>query len=381
MKLNLWQTERKHNMKFGIVFTSDYEIHGNGEGSPKDLMVEPTDRMMQLFNQYGAKLTIMADIGEIIRFGEHFQETGNDEFHYEEITTQLKTAVKSGHDVQLHIHPSYFNARNINGKWNQNWEEYSIADLPFERLNELVKAGKNFLEELLKPVKPDYTCFAFRAANWSMHPSANIVKALVSNTIAIDTSVFKYGKRTGRVTFDYTDAFNDAIPWTVDHTDVCKYDKQGKLLEFPIYSENRNIFAFLSPNRIFRLILEKMHPDQKYEPADLNENSANKAEEKKSVFTKIVSLFSDKHAWKMDFNQCTGKQLIAGLKRIEKKYSDFDKKVPVVLIGHSKIFTKINEKQLKPFLEYVRNNSDIYFFADFTDFNLNDYRLNPYSEN
>lgn len=362
-------------MKFGVVFTSDYEIHGNGEGSPKDLMVEPTERMIQLFDQYGAKLTIMADIAEIIRFGEHFRETGKDEFYFNEITNQLKTAVKSGHDVQLHIHPSYFNAKYNNGKWDQNWEEYSIADLTFERLNEVVKIGKDFLEELLKPVKPDYSCIAFRAANWSMHPSRNIVKALANNNISIDTSVFKYGKRTGRVTFDYTDAFNEVIPWTIDHSDVCKYDEHGQLVEIPIYSENRNIFAFLSPNRIFRLILEKMHPDQKYEPAELNDKTINNAEQKKSVLNKALSFISDKHAWKMDFNQCTGKQLLAGLQRIEKKYSDLNKKIPVVLIGHSKIFTRLNEKQLKPFLQYVKNHPDKYFFADFSDFNLADYGL------
>jgi hypothetical protein len=31
-----------------LIFTLDYEIHGNGDGSPYQLMVEPTYRLMSL---------------------------------------------------------------------------------------------------------------------------------------------------------------------------------------------------------------------------------------------------------------------------------------------------------------------------------------------
>ena len=54
-----------------VIFTLDYEIHGNGEGCPSELMVEPTRRMMDLFDRYGAKLTIMADVAEILKFKEY----------------------------------------------------------------------------------------------------------------------------------------------------------------------------------------------------------------------------------------------------------------------------------------------------------------------
>ena len=90
-----------------MLFTSDYEIHGNGHGSPRELMVETTDRMLRQFDRYGAKLTIMADVAEIMRFERYSTETGRDDFNSREIRHQLQRAVTSGHDVQLHIHPSY----------------------------------------------------------------------------------------------------------------------------------------------------------------------------------------------------------------------------------------------------------------------------------
>ena len=37
---------------FKVLFTSDYEIHGSGMGSPRDLVVDPTTRMLDQFDRY-----------------------------------------------------------------------------------------------------------------------------------------------------------------------------------------------------------------------------------------------------------------------------------------------------------------------------------------
>src|SRR5260370_37471532 len=106
---------------FRVIFTLDYELHGNGDGRPLELMVEPTGRLLALFERYGAKLTIMADIAEILKFKEYREHFGRDDYHYESVTEQLREAVRRGHDVQLHIHSSYFNARYERGRWVQDW--------------------------------------------------------------------------------------------------------------------------------------------------------------------------------------------------------------------------------------------------------------------
>ena len=41
-----------------LILTLDYEIHGNGEGSPRDLMVRPTDRLLEMLNTVDGKLTL-----------------------------------------------------------------------------------------------------------------------------------------------------------------------------------------------------------------------------------------------------------------------------------------------------------------------------------
>jgi peptidoglycan/xylan/chitin deacetylase (PgdA/CDA1 family) len=348
----------------GPIFTSDYEIHGNGDGCPMDLMVEPTRRMLDLFDEYGAKLTIMADIAEILKFSEYKSQFGRDDYYYEAIIDQLRDAIRRGHDVQLHIHSSFFNARYEQGRWAQDWSEYNFAGLPPQRLKEVIALGKEFLESLLQPVDPQYQCYVFRAANWSMSPSRDVVQALLDNGIKIDTSVFKYGYRRGLVSFDYSSAFSELVPWRVDQNDICRLSRAGALVEFPIYSENRWVGAFLTPQRLQRAYMTRQHriangdgpsPD----PA---------AQTKPNQYRENGSWLLRRSAWKADFNQCSGRQLVGALKRAEAHCGATPERIPFVLIGHSKLFTRFNAWSLRSFLSFVRNNPERFWFAKFNDF-------------
>lgn len=356
---------------FGSLFTLDYEIHGNGEGCPYELMLEPTERMLKLFDQYGAKLTIMADVGEILKFKEYLDQTGEDKFYYRDIVKQLRTALTTGHDVQLHIHSSYFGSQYENGSWSQNWLEYSLAELPYPRLNEIIGICKDFLEDILRPVKPDYRCFAFRAANWSMSPSPNIVRALLNNNITIDSSVWKHGTWDKIVKFDYTNAYSDLIPWPASARDICEKDENSDLLEIPIYCEKRNIWHFVTENRLYRLRQASRH---KHPSTKFGYEHPQQVPPKSSKIKRLVNVLTKKHAWKMDFNQCTGSQLVGALKRIAAKYGHLQQDLPVVLIGHSKIFTKSNGRSLRHFLEFIRENPRHYYFATFSDYDLKDFK-------
>src|SRR5439155_1177973 len=112
---------------------------------------------------------------------------------------------------------------------------------------------------MLRPVRADYRCEVFRAANWSVSPSANVVSALVQNGIRIDTSVFKFGRRDGLVNFDYADAASNMTPWRADSGAIWKQNQQGPIWEVPIYSENRSLPAFLTLNRVYRVMASRSH--------------------------------------------------------------------------------------------------------------------------
>lgn len=355
-----------------LIFTLDYEIQGSGEGSPHELMVEPTRRMMRSFERFGAKLTIMADVAEIAQFRQYSESHGEDRFHSKAIEDQLREAAGRGHDVQLHIHSSYYGARYENGRWVQDWTQYDLARLGYERLAGMIGEGKAYLESLLRPVAPDYACLAFRAANWSMQPSGDIVRALRDNGILFDTSVFKYGSRSGRlVHFDYTHAFSDLVPWPVDETDLCLADPNGALWEVPICCENSWLWRFLSVSRFHRIRESRIPALGKtprggggqgadVSPGERRDGCAGRR------LRKLASLLR-KNPLKMDFNKCSGRQLIRALKRIDAKYGDFPHPLPVVLIGHSKLYTRYNEKNLAVFLEHVARHAGRYRFATFRE--------------
>jgi hypothetical protein len=358
-----------------VIFTLDYELHGNGEGSPYELMVEPTERMLDLFERHGAKLTIMADVAEILKFQEYLENHGKDLFHFAAIKDQLRDAIRLGHDVQLHIHSSYCNAKFSEGRWIQDWDEYNLAGLDRERLSSIVNRGKKFLEDLLKPVNSDYSCIAFRAANWSVSPAANVVAALTENSIPIDTSVFKYGHRSGLVNFDYGSAHSDLVPWSANPSDICRKDPSGRIVEFPIYCEKRRLGSFLSANRLYRVVLGKRHQV----PKSSNSVNSGSNQTRKDIFSPLRkggNFIFGKHPWKADFNQCTGRQLIRALLNAEGKYRDHIEPLPFVLIGHSKLFTRHNERSLESFLEFVASGSDRFGFGCFRDFDLESFRNN-----
>jgi hypothetical protein len=356
---------------FDIIFTLDYEIHGSGEGSPYELMVEPTRRLMRRMERHGAKLTIMADVAEIARFKQYAAAHGDDRFNAEMIEDQLREAVGSAHDVQLHIHPAYYGARWQDERWVLNWADYDLARLGYERLSTMIGDGRTYLESLLRPVVPEYECMAFRAANWSMQPSGDIVRALRDQGIRIDTSVFKYGSRSGRVCFDYTNAFSNLVPWPVGPADICLPDPEGVLWEVPIYCEERWLWDFLSVSRLHRIWQAMAHPmpESRDRAGDdhrgVGRTPARRGNGLLRGPLRKLELLVRRHARKMDFNQCSGRQLVDTLRRVEATHGECPHPLPLVLIGHSKLFTTYNEEDFAVFLEYVAGHTARYRFATF----------------
>lgn len=336
--------------KYNLYFTLDYEIHGNGEGNPMKMMVEPTYRLMSLLEKYGQKLTIMADVAEILCFKRYAAETVHDDNHVAEIEAQLCEAIKRGHDVQLHVHSSYFKAVYKNGAFDQCIEEYNMAALPIERIDEMVAQCVTYLETLLKPIKKDYRVWLFRAANWSMMPTENLYRVLVKHGITHDTSVFKGGVQGGNVCYDYREAYDNLFAYPASVRNINEYDAEGKLIELPIYTEMRPFWDFVTPMRVFRMIRAKFH---KHKHSAANEARATNISSGDNRKLSLKSFFR-LSPLKMDFNQVNSRGLKRMMKNVMHRSEDALKdSVDVILIGHSKTFVPYNEKTLEPFLKWI----------------------------
>lgn len=345
-------------MSYKLYFTLDYEIHGNGDGNPYQLLVEPTYRLMDMLEQYSQRVTIMADVAEILCFKRYKEETGKDDFYVAEIEQQLCDAIRRGHDVQLHIHSSYFKAHWNGIHFDQCIEEYNMAALPHERITEMVGQCVEYLESLLKPIKSDYKVWLYRAANWSMMPTPILYKVLTEYGITHDTSIYKGGCQGGNVCYDYRNAYDNLLSYPASAKDINRYDAYGTLIEMPIYTEMRPFWSFISPIRVFRMIRAKFHKHKHNESASISkvQQVANKDDNRKMS----LRSFFVKSPMKMDFNQVNGKGLIRMMKNIMlRAQREHLEHVDVMLIGHSKTFVPYNEKTLRPFLEWTRKNPAI----------------------
>lgn len=337
-------------MKYNLHFTLDYEIHGNGDGDPMSLMVEPTYRLMNLLERYGQRVTIMADVAEIMAF-KRVPEWAD---KVAAIEHQLGEAIRRGHDVQLHIHSSYFKSQWDGHHFDQCIDEYNMAALPIERIDEMVGESVRYLENLLRPIQPDYKVWLFRAANWSMMPTENLYKVLVRHGITHDTSVYKGGCQGGNVSYDYREAYDNLVSYPASSKDINRYDAEGQIVEMPIYTEMRPFWAFVSPIRMFRMVRAKFHKHKHAAVQTAVSVQANKGDNRKLSIKSFFRL----SPLKMDFNQVSGRGLIRMMKNIERRCDAAD----VVLIGHAKTFVPYNERTLEPFLKWVEKKIDKYTF-------------------
>lgn len=52
-------------MKLQLIFTLDYEIFGDGSGSVNREQIIPTNQLLDIFDQYNAKLTLFLNMANI----------------------------------------------------------------------------------------------------------------------------------------------------------------------------------------------------------------------------------------------------------------------------------------------------------------------------
>ena len=94
------------------------------------------------------------------------------------IEQQIQQAAIDGHDIQLHIHPQWYNAKYENGQWQLNLNNWRLGDFKGENnycIKELISDCKTALEKLIKPVKPDYKCIGL--CRYNIMPSAKFLYA------------------------------------------------------------------------------------------------------------------------------------------------------------------------------------------------------------
>ncbi len=223
------------------IFTVDYEVYGNGAGSLSELVYEPARKLKRVFDKLGAKLVVFVEAAEL----DAIEAAGTDPA-ISDVKQQLREFHRDGHEVALHLHPQWANARWRDGQWELDYTEYNLCTLPPERITQIVDRALAWLRSVLDDSR--FTPLSFRAGNWLFQPTANAAQVLASRGIQVDSSVFKGGFQSQH-RLDYRPALRNGWHWRFRH-DVNLPRHDGLLLELPIYTEMVPFWQMLTTKRV-----------------------------------------------------------------------------------------------------------------------------------
>ena len=153
-------------------------------------MLEPIDLLIELFYKHNCKMTIFWDVLHYIRAKEL-----NIDREVKKIENSIKKLIEFGHDVQLHIHSHWIDAKYLNGQWIfPTYEHYRLQSLNENEIFNIVAISKKTIESLTKR-----KVYAFRAGGWQIEPFKKLKEALLKNGIFVDSSVASGKKYDGLI--------------------------------------------------------------------------------------------------------------------------------------------------------------------------------------
>ena len=102
-----------------IALTLDYELFGNGSGDMFEDVIYPTEEILTIYDKTNVKSTIFFEVVEYWKLREAW-DAGNKMGYKKDpalaMKDQIIKAFQKGHDIQLHIHPQWLNAKYINNQ-------------------------------------------------------------------------------------------------------------------------------------------------------------------------------------------------------------------------------------------------------------------------
>jgi len=309
------------------LFTLDYEIYGNGEGALKDLVYDPADRLIAIFEKWDARFVNFVEVAEF----ERIEECGTDP-HIDLVTKQIRDLHQKGFEIALHMHPQWYNARHEEGRWHLDHNEYNLCTLPRSRIVEIVERALRYLRYAVDQSK--FTPLSFRAGNWLFQPTRIAANVLAERGIKIDSSVFKGGLQHN-YNLDYRRALKNGYYWPFS-VDANQPDPSGDWIEVPIYTEMVPVWRMATSKR--------MH---------FGKNVGIAGQTTRRRINRALDFLRFRYPLKFDFCRMTLDEMTSMVKRVireDAKNPIFYR--PLVAIGHTKDLNDF--KSVDGFLAFLR---------------------------
>jgi len=308
------------------IFTIDYEIYGNGEGSLRELVYKPAQRLRQIFRKRNARFVAFIEVAELERMDAQDTDPA-----IALVKKQIREFYGDGFELGLHLHPQWYNARYENGRWFLDYSEYNLCTLLRERIIQIIDRSIAYFQELLG--EPEFIPFSFRAGNWLFQPTRTTANVLAERGIKVDSSVFKGGLQHQHK-LDYRRALRNGYYWMfTDHADVP--DPKGSLLELPIHTQMVPTWKMFTSKRI-----------------GLQQKAPSAAKTGMKMLTRFRDFLRFRYPLKFDFCSMTIEEMIGTVDTVIREDQQDPKSFrPIVAIGHTKDL--IDFKAIDFFLSYL----------------------------
>jgi hypothetical protein len=229
-----------------LAFVDDWELSGNGSGDARALQFRPMRELVKIYNAHKVRGSFNAEVMQQLTFRKFAGEHPELKQLADEWDAVVRETYAQGHDIQLHIHPQWQNAEYESGRWRLT-ADWSILNYGAEEAYSMMRAGKEYLENLLRPVDAAYSCVSFRSGSWCIAPSPHMLTLLVRLGIVFDMSIVG-GVRyeTKNINLDYTNCDEDFLPYYPVMTDArLVSDQREPIICIPtnhFYGSRRQVF-------------------------------------------------------------------------------------------------------------------------------------------
>ena len=309
-----------------IILTFDYELFLLKSGTPEACIFNPTERILAILGSGNIKATFFIDILYYIRLKENHNLHGATITKYE---NQIKLLLDKGHNLELHIHPHWLDAKFDSYEWVfEDFSRYCFTNFTEEEINSLFKKCYTELNMLCKKFQPEYKITAYRMGGLCILPFPHLESLFSSYEIKIDSSVAPRLKATEKYqSFDYSDIEN--INYYKFNKNPILAEADGKFTELPISTYKRELYdKFLE--KTFALKYNKqLHKVS-------GDGSGTGTYSKSKIFSsaKLKTYFMP-----FTLDGCMPETIIRKIKQ--------SKNSIITFISHPKLFSALSEKTLK----------------------------------
>jgi len=203
-----------------LAFVDDWELSGDGSGDPRELQFRPMRELLKIYNAHGVRGSFNAEVMQQLAFRRFQHQNPPLKALADEWDAAVQETFRQGHDIQLHTHPQWSDAEYRNDEWHLAGD-WSILNYPLNRARQMIAGSKEYLENLLRPLDPNYRCVSFRSGSWCIAPSTYLLSLLAEMGIVFDMSIVggvRY--QTRRINLDYTNCEEAFVPFYPMMTDA-----------------------------------------------------------------------------------------------------------------------------------------------------------------